>query len=158
MRQNTLRLMVACCGLAGCAGYEFHETPRQDALTYWETTPFLVVATEADCKQSFSILAIPTHRRSVSLKSGYGSTDLNIDLKDGMVISHIGQKTENKIPDTLNALPGLATGYATLLSTTRDKSAVTVPRAEACQVGSTLYAIDASSGTPTFKPVRQFAP
>jgi hypothetical protein len=155
MRQDTLGVVVACCGLAGCAGYGFHETPREGGLTYWETAPFLVVTTEADCKQTFSVLSIPTRPRSVSLNSGYGTADLNIDFKDGMVISHIGQKTDAKIPETMTAVPGLATAYATLKETTRDKSAT---RAATCQTGTSLYAVDASSGTPTFTPLRQFKP
>ncbi len=155
MRRNALGVAVACCGLAGCAGYEFHETPQQGALTYWETAPFLAVTTEADCKQTFSVLSIPTRARSVSLKSGYGTADLNIDFKDGMVIGHIGQKTDTKVTETLTALPGLATAYATLKETTRDKS---VTRAATCQTSTVLYAINGSSGTPTFTQIRQFKP
>jgi hypothetical protein len=157
MRRNTLGAVVACCGLAGCAGYGFHDTPREGGLTYWETAPFLVVATDAECKQTLTVMSMPVRPRSVSLNSGYGSADLNITFQNG-TITQIGQKTDTKVPETITSLAGLTTAYATLKEATRDKSVAATPRTPTCPVSTAVYAIDGSSGTPTFKPVLQTAP
>lgn len=156
MRQKAIGAVVACCGLAGCAGYDFHETPREGGLTYWETAPFLAVTTGADCKQTLEVLSLPARPRSVSLNSGYGAAELNVTFKDG-TITQIGQKTDTKIPETITNLAGLTTAYATLRATT-DKSATPALRAATCPVGTAVYAIDASSGTPVFTQVLQTAP
>ncbi|WP_337997244.1 hypothetical protein [Oleispirillum naphthae] len=157
MRHEAIGVVVACCGLAGCAGYGFHETPREGGLTYWETAPFLVVATEADCKQTLTVMSMPARPRSVSLNSGYGSAELNIAFKDG-TITQIGQKTDTKIPETLTQIAGLTTAYAKLKEVTLTKSAAPAQRAATCPVSTAVYAIDASSGTLTFTQVLQTAP
>lgn len=92
--------------VSGCAGLEFHGEPRDDAFTYLEPAPFAVLKTAADCSVSVETLVLPGKRRSVRLKSGWGSSKLTLKTTNGM-LTEIGQDTDTKIPETLTALTGL---------------------------------------------------
>jgi len=93
--------------VSGCAGLVFNPTAQDDALTYYETAPYLFISTSKDCVTTASVVALPGRQRSVSLRSGYGSADLSVGLSSGMITS-VGQKTDTKIPETITAVGGLA--------------------------------------------------
>ncbi|MFL9897898.1 hypothetical protein PQR71_06950 [Paraburkholderia fungorum] len=92
----------------GCARLQFNPTEQANSLTFFEVEPYLFVTTNSDCISTATAVGLPGKKRSVELKSGYGSADLSIALAAGMITS-VGQKTDTKIPETLTAIGGLAT-------------------------------------------------
>lgn len=116
--------------LAGCAGLQFNDGFRPDALNYYEAQPYLFVSTTRDCVSTATVVALPGAKRSVTLKSGYGSADLSVSLSSG-IISSVGQKTDTKIPETIAAIGSLAAAAAPL---TTEKQVV-------CDPTATLYPV-----------------
>lgn len=94
--------------LSGCAGLVFNSTEKEGALTYWDGAPYLLVTTAADCAATASVIMLPSEKRSVSLRSGYGSSELSLKLQNGM-IAEVGQTVDTKVPETLTGIASLAT-------------------------------------------------
>jgi hypothetical protein len=100
----------------GCAGLEFSPTPQPDGLLYYDPTPYLQVTRGADCSVTSSVITLPGQPRSVAFRSGYGSAQLGVNLSGGM-ITQVNQTTDTKVPETINAVTGLATAAAGLAKT-----------------------------------------
>jgi hypothetical protein len=117
-----------------CAGLEFSPTPRPDGLLYYDPTPYLQVTRGADCSVTSSVVTLPGQPRSVAFRSGYGSAELGVELSGGMITS-VNQKTDTKIPETINAVAGLAKTAADI------KSLTATPGAKSCNASVVLYPI-----------------
>lgn len=60
-----------------------------------------------------SVVTLPGEPRSVAFRSGYGSANLGVHLSGGM-ITQVSQNTDTKVPETINAVAGLAKTVADL--------------------------------------------
>lgn len=98
--------------LSGCAGLVFNSSEKEGAMTYWDGAPYLLVTTAADCTVTASVIMLPSEKKSVSLRSGYGSSELSLKLQNGM-IAEVGQTVDTKVPETLTGLASLATAMKT---------------------------------------------
>jgi hypothetical protein len=128
--------------LTGCAGLTFGpESPN--ALTYYDPKPYLFISTNGDCVSTATIISVPETKKGVSFNSGYGTADLSIALSGGMVTS-VGQKTDTKIPETLNSVATLATAVGGLAKSM-------VPKEGGCKPSARLYSIDKGVVDP--KPI-----
>ena len=124
---------VAVSLLTGCAGLTFGSA-SSDALTYYDPKPYLFIATTADCVSTATIISVPETKKGVKFNSGYGTADLSITLSGGMITT-VGQKTDTKIPETLNSVATLATAIGGLAA----RSAA--PQGTACTQSARLYKI-----------------
>ena len=106
-------IFIAMLLLTGCGQLVFNQTPQPDALLYFEPVTYLYIATSKDCVQTAQVISLPGHARSVTLKPGYGTTDLSVNLSNGMITS-VGQKTDPQIPQTITALTGAASTFSKL--------------------------------------------
>jgi hypothetical protein len=94
--------------LAGCAELQF----SNGGLTYYDPVPALLVSTTCDSEKptvtttTATVLVLPGTMRTLKLKNGFGSSNLNATLSNGMITS-VGQESDSKIPDTLTAIAGL---------------------------------------------------
>ncbi len=94
--------------LSGCAGLQFKGAPADDALTYYEAEPYLLMQKDETCVLTTRVVSLPATKRSVKFNSGLGSAALNITLNENGTISTVGQTTDTKIPETIQAVTGLA--------------------------------------------------
>jgi hypothetical protein len=101
--------------LSGCGHLDFG--PDQ-GLVYYDPKPYLFVTTTKDCVTTATLVSLPETKREVKLTSGYGSTDLSVNLTNGMITS-IGQNTDTKIPETITSVAGLATAVGGLMKSTK---------------------------------------
>lgn len=140
MRQIVLALGAALL-LCGCAAKAvFHGGPKPSALTYFDPQPYLEVETAKDCSVKTSILSLPGKRRSVEVTAGFGSADVAIRIKDGMIAS-LNQKVDTAIPATIGAVAGAAeSGRAAVGARLYER---------ACLVGTVLYPI--KDGVPDMR-------
>lgn len=115
-------LAAGCCLISACASIDYN-TADDDDLLYFEPKPVLLVTNTADCKQQVSVLTIPATARRMRFKPGYGSSEMNVTLTNGM-IGAVSQSVDLKLPETL----GLLTARAL------DKESV-------CEEGSFMYEI-----------------
>lgn len=106
--QRAVLVAVVSLSLGGCAGLQFNPQPEPDALTYNEPVPYLLVSTTKECVTTATVVSVPGRKRSVAFRSGYGTADLSVNLQNGIITS-VNQKTDTKIPETINAIASLST-------------------------------------------------
>jgi uncharacterized protein YceK len=114
--QTACRIAVifsASLVMTGCGSLVFNKEPQAGALTYFEPAPYLMVSTGPNCVTSAQVVALPGQQRSVTLRPGMGTTELNVSLSNGIITS-VGQKTDPKIPETIGAVTGLLSGIKSL--------------------------------------------
>jgi hypothetical protein len=124
--------IVVLFSLFGCAHIDF----GGDGLTYYDPKPYLFVSTTHECVTTATVVVIPERKKSMKFNSGYGSSELSASLTNGM-ISSVGQKSDTKIPETLNAIANVGSMARGLRET--DTEVI-------CKPAATLYPLD--SGTP----------
>lgn len=135
-----LNLSMICIvlGLVGCAHIDF----GGDGLTYFEPEPFMFVSTTKDCVTTATIVVIPVDKKAMTFHAGYGSSDLSVELSNGMIKS-VGQKTDTKIPETLTSIASLATAASGF------KSISGLGKQVICMPAATLYPL--KSGLPDLR-------
>lgn len=126
--------------LSGCGHLDFGP---DKGLTYYDPKPYLFVATTKDCVTTANLVSVPETKREVKLISGYGSTDLSVNLSDGMITS-VGQNTDTKIPDTITSVAGLTAAVGGLM-----KSRLEPERQLICTPTAVLYPVE--NGIPNTK-------
>jgi hypothetical protein len=117
--------------LCGCAHLDFTDfTDGKEGLTYYDPKPYLFVSTTKDCVTTATVVVLPEKKKTVKLKTGYGSADLSVNLSNGMITS-VNQKTDTKIPETLGAIVGLGTavGGIVKIRTEPGKQVICTPSA-----------------------------
>jgi hypothetical protein len=132
--KRLIELLAALSFLTGCAGLTFGPEST-NALTFYDPKPYLFISTTTDCVSTATIISVPATKKGVTFNSGYGTADLSISLSGGMITS-VGQKTDTKIPETVNSLATLATAVGGLTRSTTAKEAGT------CSSSANLYKID----------------
>lgn len=111
--KKTVSTILLCAFVSGCAGLEFQADEADDALTYYDPQPYLLVETTADCGTKSSVITLPGRKRSVKLRSGYGSSNIKVDFSNGM-ISSVNQVVDTKVPETITAASGAIKNIADL--------------------------------------------
>lgn len=139
-------MFYICCFfmllLSGCAGLDFG---AENGLVYYDPKPYLFVATTKDCVSSATVVMVPADQKSVGFKSGYGTADLSVTLNNGM-ITNVGQKTDTKIPETIQAVASLGTAAAGMKMVPEEAK-------PACESSAVLYPV--VNGVPdNSKPIR----
>lgn len=112
MQRITIGIIGAllAVSLCSCAHLDFGEN---GGLTYYEPTPYVVLALSKDCTVNASLIVLPGKAKVVALKPGFGSSKLSVNLSNGMITS-VNQEGDTQLPATIAALTGLATSAATL--------------------------------------------
>lgn len=105
-------VIIAIIFACGCAHLDFHESPRDGALTYYEGKPYLFVSVDKNCVSTATVVMLPGKKKSVAFKSGYGSNELSVSMPNGMITA-VNQKTDTQIPETITALTGVIGKVAT---------------------------------------------
>lgn len=123
--------------LGACAGVQFQEAPSGDALMYFEPQPYFLIQQDSTCVQTAKVVSVPGHKRALKLKSGYGSAELSVALTPDGVLTNVGQKTDTKIPETITAVTGLATGLAKIATS----KAGGVTKSASCRAAAAMYPI-----------------
>lgn len=136
--------------VSGCGHLDFGS---DKGLTYYDPKPYFFVTTTKDCVTTGTVVSLPETKRAVKLVSGYGSSDLSVNLNNGMITS-VGQKTDPSIPATITSVAGLTTAVGAL---TKSASAQK-EKSTSCQPTAVLYPIE--NGLPNPKsgihfPVQQ---
>ena len=135
---------VVVAFLSGCAHLEF-ESP-DDGLAYYESVPYFLVSTTAECTTTGTVVMIPGQKKIVKLKSGFGSSELSVTLSNGMIAA-VGQKTDTKVPETITSVAALGTAVAALNATSGTKC---VPEASLFPIKNGK--VDTSNG-PVFQVI-----
>ena len=115
--------------LSGCARLDFGD---DKGLAYFEPNPHLLLSTTKECVTTATVVLIPGKKQEVKFLSGWGSADLSVKVGNGM-ITDVGQKTDTKIPETINALANLGTAAKGIMAATPSSS---------CVPDGKLFAID----------------
>jgi hypothetical protein len=99
--------------VSGCARITFHDAAEKPAKTnvgveYYNSKPYLLVAQTAEKGYTASLITIPdvAHPRRAFLHPGYGTSNLSMQLSNGM-LTNVGQQGDTQIPQTITALGGL---------------------------------------------------
>ena len=106
--KNSAVLAAGAILLCGCAKLQFQSAPSDDALTYYETTPYFLIQQDLACVQTAQVVSSPGRKRGVKLNSGYGSANLSVSLSADGTIASVNQETDTKFPETITAVTGLA--------------------------------------------------
>ena len=129
------RIVVLALGalLSSCAGVEFGNGEAFDGkgLVFFDPIPYLFVSVTPDCSSTSAILALPGSERRVKIKSGYGSSETSLAFAGGL-LTNVGQKTDNKIPELLTAVAALPPAFGSKAGD--EKKAP-------CEATATLYPI-----------------
>lgn len=126
---------------------------RTGSLPFFNPEPHLLVTVGTDCAVASQVVALPGRRRQVVLKPGYGSSELSLGFNNGLITS-VGQKSDTKVPETITAISGLATGIAKVaaagVSATSTTAATNPPPArKTCPPQAHLYPIGDSATVDT---------
>ncbi|WP_290580209.1 hypothetical protein [Ketobacter sp.] len=92
--------------LSGCASIDFDS--KDKGLTYYEPKPYLFMSVTDKCVSSVSVVSIPSVKKKVKFKSGYGSSELSAEFSNG-IITKVGQTSDSKVPETLTSIAALKT-------------------------------------------------
>jgi hypothetical protein len=95
-------LVLMALASSGCAGFQFHDSPRPDAFTYFEPQPFLSVVLNRECQYTTSVVSLPGRRRSLSFRSGLGSADLGVTVGESGIITVLNSKTSGAVDDAVS--------------------------------------------------------
>ena len=125
--------------LSGCAGLDFGDA----GLSYYEPVPYLFVSVSKECVYSATVISLPSAKRAVKFKRGYGSADLSVTLANGMLTS-AGQKTDTKVPETITSIAALGTAMAAM-------SAAKSKEPSSCDPSAVLHPI--KNGVPNSEGV-----
>lgn len=105
----TLWLLFA----SSCARITFHDAAKGPSsqnvgVEYYNSKPYLLVTQSAEKGYTASLITIPdvAHPRRAFLHPGYGTSNLSIQLSNGM-LTNVGQQSDTQIPQTITALGGL---------------------------------------------------
>lgn len=79
-----------------------------EGVIYYEPLPCLLVTDEGSGKLKVEITRIPDleHPRAITVHQGWGTVDASIKLAEGWMLTELGNKTDSKGPDTINAVTG----------------------------------------------------
>ncbi len=103
---------------AGCAGIEVAKVTDKNAGTggvyFYRPWPYLLVVSSADGKVDSRVVYLPKMDEEYVIKvhSGLGTVNATFDLADGWQLTKFGDSRDSKIPETINAMSGLATSVS----------------------------------------------
>jgi hypothetical protein len=143
--------LVVLVSVLGCGKIDFDSGK---GLAYYEPTPILLVTRNSECATNATVIMIPGKRSTAKFESGYGSTDLKLVLKDGMV-QEVGQTTDTKVGETLTGLTGMLGALATMKSAeaksaeVKSAEAKPAPKKKDC-VGTWFYTVGVTNGVVSF--------
>ncbi|MDX8501930.1 hypothetical protein RFM99_26395 [Mesorhizobium sp. VK4C] len=106
--QLKMFIIIGLLAASGCARIQFVGAPSDDALTYYEPVPYLLIQQDSKCEKVARVVSFPGRKRGLKLNSGYGSADLSVKMTADGIITDLGQKTDTKVPETIEAVTGLA--------------------------------------------------
>src|SRR5690606_29552743 len=101
----TVSTILLCAFVSGCAGLEFQADEADDALTYYDPQPYLLVETTADSGTKSSVITLPGRKRSVKRRSGYGSSNVKDAFSNG-ILSSANQVVAAEVPEPITAASG----------------------------------------------------
>lgn len=106
---------------AGCAGIEIAKVTDKNAGTggvyFYRPWPYLLVVSSADGKVDSRVVYLPRINEEYVIKvhGGLGTVNATFDLTDGWQLTKMGDVRDSKIPETINALSGLATSVSGIM-------------------------------------------
>lgn len=106
---------------AGCAGIEIAKVTDKNAGTggvyFYRPWPYLLVVSSADGKVDSRVVYLPRINEEYVIKvhGGLGTVNATFDLTDGWQLTKMGDVRDSKIPETMNAISGLATSVSGVL-------------------------------------------
>ncbi len=146
MNKYSICIVTGLLFLFGCAHLDFNDfTDGKEGVTYYDPKPYLFVSTTKDCVSTATVVVLPEKKKTVKLKTGYGSADLSVGLSNGMITS-VGQKTDTKIPETIGAITSLGTAVAGLKAPTEPGKQFV------CTPSASLFPI--KDGVPEQTPIK----
>ncbi|MBN2588933.1 MAG: hypothetical protein JXA96_03650 [Sedimentisphaerales bacterium] len=104
--------------LTGCAGVTVTKiTPKNDksakGIRYYRPWPYLLVSQDVNDASSLNITTVylPNIKENyaINTKSGLGKLDATITLEDGWKLTQYSDKTDTKIPETIQAIGTVST-------------------------------------------------
>lgn len=118
MENNIMRLHVYIVpgfilALSGCASIDFGK--KDGRLTYFVPKPYLFVSVTKDCVSTVKVVSIPGKKKSMKLKSGYGSSNLTVKFENGIITS-VGQQSDTKIPETITSIATLGSAMRAFMA------------------------------------------
>lgn len=121
MNKRLFLLGVLIVLAAGCARVVVSkvtpENRRQAGIRFYRPHPYLWVAKADDGSLKGTILWLPDKNEEyvIRVKSGLGSTDMNLKLENGWNLTEFGEVRDAKVPETIEALTGSLEAAAGLL-------------------------------------------
>lgn len=108
-----LSLILLFSSCAGIKFYDDKDSKNEIGLKYYQQKPFLLVEynPSKDVKVKSTIIYLPDLQNPdyVKQKRGFGSSDLKMELENGMLKS-FGSTYDSKVPETVTGVGSLATG------------------------------------------------
>jgi nitrogen fixation protein len=123
--KNRFYLLSLIFLMAGCAGVEVTEitskNPYKEGVRFYRPWPYLLVTKDEDGKFQTKNIYLPKMNEEyvINVKSGMGTVEASFTLTDGWQLTQLGDKRDSKIPETIGAITGAATGLKTVLETTK---------------------------------------
>ncbi len=107
-----------CLAAPGCAGVRVYSDPalrNETGVKVYAPKPYLLVARTGakDSPVELSVVYLPDAKDVLYVKQqrGWGSNDLNLKFRDGM-LTEFGTKTDSKVPESLEAAGSLLSAAA----------------------------------------------
>ena len=118
MNKNLFLIILALLILTGCANTTVTKiTPKNDnsakGIRYYRPWPYLLVSQDANDPESLDIKTVylPNIKENyaINTQSGLGKLDTSITLEDGWKLTQYSDKTDTKIPETIQAIGSVST-------------------------------------------------
>ncbi len=118
---NLLMLAMTLFCLHGCATVKFYQDKDlkvETGIEFYGPKPYLLVernpAKGVSIKTTIIYLPDLKNPKFAKIKPGIGSTDLQLDLKNGIINSY-GITADTKVPETITSIAGLLSATTGLL-------------------------------------------
>ncbi len=118
MNKGLCSIVIISLMLTGCAGVSVTKiTPVNDnsakGIRYYRPWPYLLVAQDANDAASLKLTTVylPNIKENyaINTQSGLGKLDATITLEDGWKLTQYSDKTDTKIPETIQAIGSVPT-------------------------------------------------
>lgn len=106
--------------LGGCTRVQVKpvvDKSTQEGVRFYRPHPYLWVSTDSTKNLKHSIIWLPNTKEEyvISMKSGFGSSQMTFALNQGWMLTNFNENRDSKTLETLQALPGFMSSMTTLM-------------------------------------------
>ena len=116
MKSKLILLIIIAFVISGCTGIEVRKVTSKNedsvkGIRYYRPWPYLLVTqnTEDISSLKLEIIYLPNTKESyaINMKSGVGTSDYSLALKDGWLLTEFNEKRDTQVPEFIDSVGGI---------------------------------------------------